>query len=499
MGKVLMTPTSELFRPSPIAWQPHLGQRRGMRFLLEHAAGILASDPGVGKTTMVYGAFKVLRRQRLATKLLVVCPLKPAYLVWPAEREKWQDFHDLKVVVLHGKTRDEALIADADVCVINPDGLDWLTGARRVTSARGRVSVTVDRKRVNSFGFDVLVIDELTRFKHSSSGRFKIMKSIIDLFGRRWGLTGSLVANGLMDLFGQCYVIDQGRTFGPYVTHYRNAYFAPGPDGFTWQLQPGAAERIYERLRPLVLRQAAEDYVDMPSLVEVVHGLELPPAARRLYDALDDEMIARLDDHVITAANAAAMTTKLRQVANGGVYLQPDVVELLGKAVPKGGREWVNLHDEKIDAVESLLEELQGAPLLVAYEYEHDLDRLRRRFGADVPYVGGGVSPKRFKELEAAWNRGELPLLLGHPQSVAHGLNLQAAGNHICWHSLTWDLEFYDQFIGRLRRQGAKAKRVFNHLLIAKDTIDETILWALRSKDRGQRALYEALKTRRRR
>lgn len=439
---------------------------------------------------MVYGAFKVLRQRKLAEKLLVVAPLKPCYLVWPKEAQKWLDFNGLKVVVLHGKTRDEALIADADVCVINPEGLDWLVGAVRSKTPRGKVKVEVDRARFKRFGFDVLTIDELTRFKHPGSGRFKALRAVHDLVGWRWGLTGSLVANGLLDLFGQCLIVDRGRTFGEYVTHYRTRYFTPGYDGFSWKLQPGGEERIMERLRPMVLRQAAEG---LPPLVEVVREVELPAKSRRVYDELDREMLADLDGQVVTAANAGVMTTKLRQVANGGLYLQPEKLDLLGREVASGKRTWAPLHEEKLDAIESLTEELQGAPLLVAYEYEHDLERLRRRFGADVPYIGGGVTPRRLKEVEAAWCAGELPLMLGHPKSMAHGLNLQAGGHHVAWHSLTWDYEEYDQLVRRVRRSGSTAARIFNYLIVAKDTIDETMVWALRSKAKGQASLYEGL------
>lgn len=489
------TPSMELFPPSSEPWKPHAGQKLGMKFLLEHACAILAADPGVGKTSITYGAFKILLKKKVASKMLVIAPLKPCYLVWPKEQEKWTDFSGLKVVVLHGDTRDVDLIEDADVCVINPDGLDWLLGAKRMKSSNGKVSVTTDLKRFKSFGFDTLVVDELTRFKHSNSGRFKVLKTALHTFSRRWGLTGSLVANGLLDLFGQCYVMDMGRTLGQYITHYRMKYFTPSFDGFGWNLREGAEEEIYERLAPLVLRLAAEDYVDMPQVVDVIREFELPPKVRELYDRLEEDLIARIDDKVVVASTAAVASTKCRQVANGGIYLDQEVIELLDqREIKKSKREWLNLHTEKVDLLADLVEELQGAPLLVAYDFEHDLDRLKTKFGSDIPYIGGGVSAKRFKELEAAWNHGELPILFGHPQSVAHGLNLQQAGNHVCWHSLTWDFELYDQFIRRIRRQGSKAKRVFNHHLIAKGTIDETMLWALRSKDKGQKALYEALK-----
>ena len=427
--------------------------------------------------------------------MVVIDPLKPCYLVWPKELEKWTDFHGLKMVVLHGKTRDIKLIEDADVCVINPDGLDWLLEAVKTKNSKGKINVTTNVKRFKSFGFDTLAIDELTRFKHPSSGRFKTLKTVLDTFSRRWGLTGSLVANGFQDLFGQCYVIDRGRSLGQFITHYRNKYFNPSYDGFGYTLREGADQEIYERLAPMVLRLAAEDYVDMPEVVNVVREFELPPNLFELYTKLQDDLIAKIDQKVVTAATAAIASLKCRQVASGGVYLDQEMIEMLdGSLLKVGKREWVNLHSEKIELVSDLVDELQGSPLLVAYDFQHDLDRARIKFGKDVPYIGSGVTEKRVTELEAAWNNGEIPLLFAHPQSIAHGLNLQQSGNHVCWHTLTWDFELYDQFIRRVRRQGSKAKRVFNHHLIAKGTIDETVFWALHHKEKGQNALYEGLK-----
>ena len=481
----------------PVPWTPHAGQRRGVKFLLEHAAAGLFADPGVGKTTIVLGAFKVLKAKKLATRMLVVAPLRVAHMVWPAEIMKWADFHGLRVEVLHGPRKDEALARDADVYVINYEGLDWLLGATRTRGANGRVAVTADVKAFKAHRFDTLVIDELSKVKNIQSGRHKALKAVAGTFGRRWGLTGSPSANGLLDLFGECYMLDLGRSLGPYITHYRSKYFVPAFNGFDWHLRKGAEAEIYERIRPLVLRLDADDFIDMPRLVTNELRFDLPPDIRRVYDALEDDMIAKLSTgETVRAANAGAAAMKCRQVANGGLYLDPSIEELL-RAAGIGRnlkRDWTTLHDLKTDLVEELVEELQGSPLLVAYDFNHDLDRLRRRFGKDVPYIGGGVSTKRAKELEAAWNRGELPILLGHPASMGHGLNLQGAGNHVCIHSMTYDLDLYDQLIRRVWRQGNEARRVFVHHIIARDTVDDVMFWVLRAKDRTQRALLDALK-----
>ena len=489
-SKSMMTEI-ELFKPSPVKWTPHSGQRRGMKFLLEHASAGLFADPGVGKTSTVFGAFKFLKKRGLAEKMLVVAPLRPCYLVWPKEQEKWIDFAGLKVVVLHGPKKDKLLEEEADVYVINPEGLDWLLDATKTKTLKGKVSVTADIKRFREFGFDTLVVDELSKFKHPQSGRHKALKAVLHTFARRWGLTGTPAANGLMDLFGECYILDTGRTFGPFITHFRNKYFVPSMDGFNWNLRRGAEEEIYERMAPLVLRLSADDYVEMPTEVNNIIKFDLPAEARKIYRELEEDMFTTLDGKNITAANGGVATIKCRQVANGGLYVQ-DAPSLIKK---EGPREWIDIHDIKGELLEDLVDELQGSPLLVAYEFQHDLERLQRRFGKDTPRIGAGVSAKTADVIERRWNKGELPILFGQPQSMGHGLNFQGAGHHVAWHSMTYDFDVYDQFNRRVRRQGNKNKRVFIHHFLARDTVDEIMHFVLRSKDHTQRHLLDALNT----
>ncbi len=483
---------SELFKPSSKPWQPHAYQKKAVKFLLEHAASALFLDPGLGKTSITLAAIKLLKQKKVLDKVLLIAPLRVCYSVWPKEVEKWQDFHGLKIQVLHGSKKDEALKADADVYVINPEGLEWLLQVKKTKTATVKTKVDVDLRRWKALGFDTLVVDELSKFKHTNTNRFKALKLVLNTFRRRWGLTGSPASNGLLDLFGQCYILDQGRTLGPYISHYRMKYFVPSHDGFSWNIRDGAEDEIYERINPLALRMAADDYLDMPTLIENNIRVDLPNDVMQVYDRLENDLIAKLGDGVVVASNAAAASMKCRQVANGGIYLDPEVEALV--KLPKSKREWANLHFEKVDALAELIEELQGSPLLVAYDFEHDLDRLRERLGQDVPYIGGGVNAKRSAELEKAWNAGQLPVLLGHPQAMAHGLNLQEMGHHVCWHSLTWDYELYDQFIRRVLRQGNKSKKVFVHHIIARGTVDEVVLAAVKSKRRGQNALFDALK-----
>lgn len=478
-------------------WTPHAYQKKAVKFLLEHAAAALFLDPGLGKTSIVLAAIKFLIARKIINKVLLIAPLRVCHGVWPAEVEKWTDFHGLRVVVLHGPNKTALLEQEADIYVINFEGLDWLLQIEKSKSASGKTKVQLDLRRWKKFGFDTLVVDELSKLKHTNTNRFKALKLVLPTFARRWGLTGSPAANGLMDLFGQCYVLDQGRTLGQYITHYRMKYFDQSYDGFSWVLKDGAEKEIYTRLKPLALRMSAEDYLDMPQLIENKIYVELPDNVRKIYDQLEEDLLAKIDDKLVVASTAAAASIKCRQVANGGLYLDPDVQALI--KLPTSKKEWVHLHHAKTDALVDLIEELQGSPLLVAYDFAHDLDRLQEKLGQEVPYIGGGVSTKRSTELERMWNAGQLPVLLGHPQSMGHGLNLQECGHHVAWYAQTWNYELDDQLIRRVLRQGNKAKQVFVHRIITKDTIDEVILSTLKLKKKGQNALFDALKKMRRR
>lgn len=475
------TTKTKRYKPSgPPSWKPHDYQRRAIKFMLERQAAGLLLDPGLGKTSIVLAAFDIRLQKKLARKLLVIAPLRPCYLVWPAEIEGWEDFKHLRYAILHGKNKEEALRSDADVYIINPEGLDWLLAKR-------------DMREWRSFGFTDLAVDELTKFKHSKGKRFKLLKKVLHTFQVRWGLTGTPAPNGLQDLFGQMYVLDEGNALGRYITHYRmNYFYNPDGNGWKWVPRAGAAELIYDKLRNLCIRMRDEDYLkDLPQIVPVKIMLNLPPKARDMYDKMEDLMIAKVEDKLVVAGNAAAASTKCRQIANGAVYVDDDVASIVRGS---SGRKVLDVHDVKLEAVGELVEELQGHPFLLAYEFNHDLDRLLSHFGRDTPYIGAGVSAKRAKEIEDAWNAGELPLLLGHPASMGHGLNFQKSnGQHVGYFSMFWDLELYDQFIRRVRRQGNKAPRVFVHHFMMRDTCDEVIYFSQRRKERGQNALSDAL------
>jgi SNF2 family DNA or RNA helicase len=286
---------------------------------------------------------------------------------------------------------------------------------------------------------------------------------------------------------GQIYVLDQGHALGEFVTRYRLKYFAPtGYGGYTWVPQAGAEERIYADIAPLVLRMAEKDYLDLPPLIGVepphVVGVALPPKARKVYADLEEHLIADVLGEAVTAANVAVASMKCRQVANGGLYSDER----------KGA--WAHLHDAKTDAVAEILEELSGKPALVSVDFHHDAERLRKRFGRNTPYVGAGIATGELRRVIAAWNAGDLPLVLANPQTAARSLNLQAGpGRDLIFHSLTWNYEHYDQFIRRLWRQG-QAGRVRVHHIVARGTTDEALLLAIGRKARTQGALLGALR-----
>lgn len=471
-------------------WTPRPYQEVALKFLLEHACAGLLLKPGLGKTASTLAAITFLKKRKLIKKVLIIAPVRVCYRVWPREIKKWADFNHLTIAIAHGKDKEAALHADVDIVCVNFEAVDWLLDTTKVKS-KNRLAVTVNMKRIEELGFDVLVVDELSKFKHEHTGRFKAMKNVLHLFSRRWGLTGSPAPNGLIDLFGQCYILDQGAALGRFITHYRDEFFIPNKYTNKWKLQPGAEERIYKRIEPLMLHMGYEN-LDMPELIPNILWCQLPPAVEDLYTQFERDFITKVDDRIITAANAAAMSTKLRQVANGGIFLDPPMLPS-GLQAPKSKRTWKNLHDDKTAALRDLVDELQGDPILVAYDFEHDLDRLRQEFGKDGVFACD-YSAKQFGKVEDAWNAGEIPLLFGHPQSLSHGLNLQDAAQHVGWYALTWNREWYDQFIDRVWRQGNKFKQVFVHHFLTEGTIDEVIYNALLGKGSVEEALLTGIK-----
>ncbi len=388
------------------------------------------------------------------------------YKVWPDEIKKWTDFEGLTYAILHDDVKEYNLEAEADIYLINPEGISWLFANTK-----------------NRPEFDILCIDESTKFKNSTTQRFKSLKPYLPSFKRRWILTGTPVPNGLEDLFGQIYILDLGRSLGKYITHFRTNYFERvGFSVYDWRPRKGAFEEVVEKISPLILQLSAEDYLTMPEIINQNVVVTLPESAGNLYREVEDEFITELQGGMLVAANAAVAGIKCRQIANGAVYASLDDPE----------RKYATIHDEKLDALEDLLEELNGAPCLVLYEFDHDRERILSRLG-NVPTLGSGISGKKLDVLINRFNAGEIPVLLGHPASMGHGLNLQGSCHHVIWFGITWNLEYYDQAIARVYRQGQKSDRVFVYHIVAKDTYDEKVLKTLIAKDRGQQGLLSAL------
>lgn len=466
-------------RSARTPFTPRSYQRKAIKFFVERPAAGAFLDPGLGKTMITYGAFEVLKLKRYVRAMLVVTLLRPAYEVWPAEVEKWG--LRLNVKVLHGPKKEQRLREPADVYVINYEGLPWLLEELR-------------RWPTSQLPFDMLVFDESSRLRNTGTQRFKIVRKLIGKFRRRYILTGTPTPRSLENIFGQIFALDGGHTLGAYITHFRRAYCDEVPVTFNeandievngpkrWVVRPEAEQVIYRKIAPLVIRFGDEE-LDMPKLIINDVTVDLPAAARRVYDDLDRDFIAAVDRGLVVAKNAGVRSQKLRQIANGGIYLK------------EGGQQAKVVHEAKVEATLELVDELEGKPALIGYEFHHDRDRLLKRLPKGTPWLGGdGVPMKRQREIIHAWNRGELPVLLGQIHSIAYGLNLQESGNTIIMPSLVWDLEDYEQLIKRIWRQGQKAKRVIVHRIIARNTVDDVVLDALADKGDRQRRLFAAVK-----
>lgn len=467
---------TRLVAPKHEQWIPLPYMERAAEFLAHHYRAGLPLKPGGRKTSITLAAFEKLR-QRPGTEvrtMLVVAPLRVARQVWRQEAAKWTQFRHLNFALVTGsaKERLKALKSGADVYLINYENLVWLA-----KQYMGR-----------SLPFDIVVFDELTKMQNARAERHKAIRPRLSGVKYIWGLTGSLFAKGHMSIFGQQLILDDGAALGRFITHYRDTYFSVGFNGFDYDLIPGAEKRIIEKLAPYWFYMDEKDYAQLPPLVDVPRIAEMEPQQVALYKRMQRDALIQLGVQTITASNAGAVYSKLAQLANGAVYRDGHVTS----------EEFEKLHDLKLDMLEELLDELDGEPLLVAYEFQHDMIRIQQRFGerfgGKVPYLGAGTTPKQEDEWVRLWNERKLPLLAAHPQSAGHGLNMQEGQAYNVAHfSITWDWELYDQFIRRVRRSGNEQVRIFNHLLIIRGTIDEEKLESVTDKDMTERRLMSAL------
>jgi len=440
-------------------------------------------------------ALQDIRRGGLGQKVLVVTTTYAARMVWGQEINKWEQTSTLTHTLLWGKDKFENLQKEVDVYIINYEGLKWLIDWQKVKSKlTGKAKIIVDTKKFKAYGFDTIIWDELSKLKNVNTDRFRAIKQIVSLFQTRWGLTATPAPRHLENLFGECYALDEGACLGKYVTHFRNKYMTLGFNGYDWNLRDGAEEQIYEAVKPLMLRLEGEGSAKKPELAYNHIKFELPDKIFKLYKQLEDDMYTTIRGEGVSAPTAAAAQIKCLQVCNGALYKNDihtdDLEKLIARALrSRGVREWFDLHDAKLDALEDLVDGLQGQPLLLAYVFNHDLEKLKKRFPQAVIFK----DQKDPDKLQKDWNAGKIELLFGNLTSISMGLNLQKACKHIATYTLTYDLEVLQQFIGRVWRQGNPASKVTLHMFEAAGTVEERIYPRLCEKDVTQSRLLKAL------
>lgn len=443
-------------------YAPHNYQSYATSFILKHPISAVLLEMGLGKSVISLTAINDLMLDYFdVSRTLVIAPLRVASATWPDEIKKWDHLKHLNYSVVIGseKERLDALRKPAHIYLINRENVDWLITKSGI-----------------SWKFDMVVIDELSSFKSYQAKRFKSLLKVRPKIKRIVGLTGTPSSNGLMDLWAEFRLLDMGERLGRYITYYRQNFFVPDKRNqqmiFSYKPKDGAEKKIYSLISDITISMKSKDFLKMPECVinEVV--VSLSDKEQKLYDSLKHDMVLSLEENEIDAINAAALSNKLLQMSNGAVY--------------NNDKESFHIHDRKLDALEDLIEGANGKPVLVAYWFKHDLERIKDRF--DVREI------KSTKDI-SDWNKGKIPVALIHPASAGYGLNLQAGGSTLIWFGLTWSLELYQQTNARLYRQGQDSTVVIHHIL-TKGTIDEDVMKALKAKGRIQDALIESVKAR---
>lgn len=441
-------------------YKPHEYQVYATEYILNHPIAAVLLDMGLGKSVITLTAiFDLTLDSFLVRKVLVIAPLRVARDTWPAEIEKWDHLKGLKYTVAVGSEvqRKTALMKRAQVYIINRENVEWLISRSGIP-----------------FDFDMVVIDELSSFKSHQAKRFKSLMKVRPKVNRIVGLTGTPSSNGLMDLWAQYRLLDMGQRLGRFIGRYREDYFVPDKRNqqviFSYKPKPGAEEAIYRLISDITISMKGTDYLKLPELVINEVDVKLSEKEMKNLDIMKRDLITTVKGEEITAANAAALSGKLLQMANGAVYDDQGTV--------------LHIHDRKLDALEDFIEAANGKPVLIAYWFKHDLSRIQKRFEVEVLSTSDSI--KR-------WNDGEISIAAIHPASAGHGLNLQAGGSTLVWFGLTWSLELYQQTNARLWRQGQKETVVIHHL-ISKGTIDERVMKALNDKNNTQSALIDAVK-----
>ena len=442
-------------------FSPHNYQAYAIDYIETHPVAAVLLDMGLGKTVISLTAIADLLFDRFeAHRILVIAPLRVARDTWPAEIKKWQHLKHLTYAVAVGtvKERKAALMAGADITIINRENLGWL----------------IDSSGFD-FDYDMVIIDELSSFKNHKSKRFQSLMKVRPKMKRIVGLTGTPSSNGLMDLWAEFKLLDFGERLGRFITQYRNNYFIPdkrnGEIIYSYKPMPYAEDAIYRKISDITISMKSTDHLQMPELIASQYEVQLSEDEEQLYEELKSDFILGLPEGEITAANAASLTGKLSQLANGAIYDDEGNI--------------IEFHDRKLDALEDIIESANGKPLLVAYWFKHDLQRIKNHF--NVREI------KTSKDI-IDWNNGNISVAVIHPASAGHGLNLQLGGSTLIWFGLTWSLELYQQTNARLWRQGQTSGTVVIEHIITKGTIDERILKALSLKEVTQNALIDAVK-----
>lgn len=440
---------------------PHDYQTYATEFIEEHPVAAVLLDMGLGKSVITLTAIKNLCLDTFEVqKILVIAPLRVARDTWKAELEKWEHLRCIKYSVAVGTEaeRKAALQNPANLYIINRENVGWLIEQSGLP-----------------FDYDMVVIDELSSFKSHQAKRFRSLMKVRPTVKRMVGLTGTPSSNGLMDLWAEFRLLDMGKRLGRFITHYRDEFFRPdkrnGQVIFSYKPKDGAEEEIYRRISDITISMKSTDFLQMPECVINEVDVSLSDKEMKMYNGLKKDLVLAISNKEIDAVNAGALSNKLSQMANGAVYDED--------------KNYIEIHDRKLDALEDLIEQANGKPVLVAYWFKHDLERIKKRF--TVREI------KTSKDI-ADWNNGSIPVAVIHPASAGHGLNIQEGGSTLIWFGLTWSLELYLQTNARLWRQGQKSKTVVIHHIITKGTIDERIMKALRTKETTQYALMDAVK-----
>lgn len=442
--------------------QMHNYQTFATEHIISNPVAAVLLECGLGKTIITLSAINDLMYDYFdVARVLVICPLRIGLNVWKQECERWEHTKNLRCSIAIGSEseRRKGLLEYADIYIINRENVDWLITKSGIPWA-----------------FDMVVIDELSSFKSHQAKRFKSLLKVRPKVKRIVGLTGTPSSNGLMDLWAEFRLLDMGERLGRYITGYRQNFFVPDKRNqqiiFSYKPKDGAEKMIYSLISDITISMKSNDYLKMPECVMNEISVSLSEEERKLYDKLKADMVIKLEDEEIDAINAAALSNKLLQMASGAVYNE--------------NKESIQIHDRKLDALEDLIEGANGKPVLIAYWFKSDLERIKKRFKVREIKTSKDISD---------WNKGNIPVAVIHPASAGHGLNLQAGGSTLIWFSLTWSLELYQQTNARLYRQGQNRTVVIHHI-VSKGTIDEDVMRALKVKEKIQEALIDSVKAR---